>query len=189
LGSEKVLVSDMQTGLYVFDVDLAPVADFEVNFDGGASVELVDQSRWKPATWEWTINGDTTTIISTDANSTYSLEDTEVTEVCLKVTNGKGESSLCKNFSIVNTANYFADSNINYSITDENIFINYILKENKQVNYSLMDVDGRVIYQNTLNESAGLINHKITLPKTNKLLILSLQTGNAVWSEKLVSFN
>jgi len=189
LKSEKILLSDMQTGLHVFEMDLAPVADFEVDFDGGAVAKFVDNSRWKPTSWAWTINGDSTTIISTDANPEFELGDAEITEICLTVTNAKGEDVLCEDFRIVNTENFFLQNEINYNLTDNSIFLYYLLKENKPVTYSLVDVDGKMIYQNTLNESAGLINHKIDLPKTNKLLILSLQTGNVVWSEKLVKFN
>jgi len=189
LKSEKVLVSDMQTGLYVFDVDLTPVADFDVHSNGDSIVALVDKSRWKPTEWAWTINGDSTTIISTDANPTYALGETEITEICLTVTNAKGEDILCEDFRIVNTANYFLQNEINYNIANNNISINYLLKENKPITYSLINIEGKVIYKNTLNENAGNINHKIELPKTNKLLILSLQSGNSVWSEKLVNFN
>jgi len=186
LKSEKILISDMQTGLYVFDVELAPVADFEVIFDGGASADFVDKSRWKATDWKWTINGDST-VVATDANAIYELADTELTEVCLTVTNLKGESTLCKDYRIVSTENYFVKNDLEYNITDNNISINYFLKENKQVSYSLIDLNGKKIYENIINESAGQINHKITLPQTNKLLILSLQSGNAVWSEKLAN--
>jgi len=110
--SEKILVSDMQTGLYLFDVDLAPVADFEINFDGVATVDFIDKSRWKPTAWEWTINGDTANIITTEANYSYEIEVDEIIEICLKVSNAKGESIKCENLEIVNTGNNECTTNI-----------------------------------------------------------------------------
>jgi len=186
LKSEKILVSDMQTGLYVFEMELAPVADFEIDFDGGTTASFVNKSRWKPTAYEWTINGETE-VVSIEANPVYDLVANDITEVCLTVSNAKGESTRCKEFNLVSTPNYFVNSNINYNINGDNIEINYVLNNNKQISYSLIDVNGKVIYTNTIIENAGSVNHKISLPTTNKLLILSLQSGNAVWSEKLVN--
>ncbi len=192
--SEKILVSDMQTGLYVFDVDLAPVADLiQIDQDGLNVLEFVSSSRWKPENFNWTINGveasnEESFVYDFEADPLNVSNNTTMFTVCLEVSNNKGSNKICDiaKHITVNTPLFLDIQNAAY-FSNNIIHINYSLHKHESVIYTIHNCSGKQLYQSEQTEYAGAIQKTINLAPefSNNILILTLQSGNAIWSTKI----
>jgi len=193
--SEKILVSDMQTGLYVFEVDLAPVADFTMKRVEQVNVfEFINTSRWKPENITWTINGmeftnEESFIYDFDKGSPQIQGNWSDTEVCLKVDNNLGISQVCKKpyLIIVGINELFGSQEVGTLFYNNQITLQYALPNSQLISYEVYDLSGKILYAKKQNETAGNIEKTINLnPQlSNNILILTLQSGNAIWSKKI----
>lgn len=196
LKSEKILVSDMQTGLYVFEVDLAPVADYSIKEKEGLNVyEFISTSRWKPYSFNWTINGEET---SAEESFIYDFQTNPrqiqmgndgIYTVCLEVTNNQGSNQKCANTPqiIVHTNDILGLQSFETYTYNNQLFLNYTLSKKQHLSYTLHDFSGKLLYKNEQEEIAGEIQKIINLNPAypNNIIILTLQSGNAIWSKKI----
>jgi len=172
LKSEKILVSDMQTGLYVFEVDLAPVADFIINGKEELNVyEFISTARWKPYGFDWIING---IEVSNEENFIYDFQKNPFQiqadnmgnfNVCLEVTNNQGSHQKCviSPLIIVDVSNTLGIQSFETNIYNDQLFLNYSLSKKQHLWYTLHDLSGRLLYKNKHEEIAGEVQKMINL--------------------------
>ncbi len=185
--SEKICASDMQTGLWIFDVDLRPAAHFDTAFDSGSTYNFEDESNWQPTTWNWTVSG---VSVSTDPDLNYTFTDNGTYTVCLEVSNAQGSDITCEEIS-VNSVVGIEDSFLSQtSITQVNnaLLINFPLETQKEIAYTVSTLDGRILASYQHIENAGSVNRVLASDNSfsNGIIIVTLQSDEALWSQKLV---
>ena len=185
--SEKIIVGDMQSGLFVFDVSLQPVADFTYQVVDGEII-LEDNSNWNPVNFYWSVDGNSAGFQSTAnsgplANGIYT--------VCLEVGNQQGTSQTCQDVQVLNvvsTLNFESFDAINIVLQENDMLnINYFLGESANVNYSIFSLDGKMMYNTVATENKGNVVKTFSLKslKSSGIFIVTLQTENAKFSQKI----
>jgi len=187
LESERVLASDMQTGLYVFDVDLRPAAYFNYTLADNGTISLTDNSNWAPTDWSWTVDG---AAVGTGETFDYTFTESGTYEVCLTALNMQGIDISCESIDVamvVGLEDLVANKNIQVTLNNDQLTVQYSLKSDEQITYSLQDLSGRTLFSQQFEEQAGEILRNIDIANTasNGLIIVTLQTANEVWSTKV----
>jgi choice-of-anchor B domain-containing protein len=110
LPSGNVLVSDMQSGLFVLGISdsaviLPPVADFSTAISG-LQVSFLDLSTNTPTSWAWDF-GDGTTDTVQHPSHTYSTDSTYW--VCLTAGNAGGSDMYCDSVTVTEPPSFIAN--------------------------------------------------------------------------------
>jgi choice-of-anchor B domain-containing protein len=193
LPSGLVLVSDMQTGLYVLDVSGAVCYNPSVGFSSSvqnSEVDFTDMSNISgPATYSWDFGDGVGN--SAGQNPNYTYLDTGTFTVCLIVTDSCGTNTLCKDVSISNTtAIHFSNGHLNWGISpnpfSNHFALRFSTEIHEEIEYSIYDVSGkRVLY------GQGFCQHgKLNIPDVAKLFpgiyIIELNVQDYIWRKKIV---
>jgi len=188
LESERVLASDMQTGLYVFDVDLRPAANFNYTLNDYGEINLTDDSNWAPTNWNWIVDG---VAIGSGESFDYTFDESGSYEVCISAENDQGVDTSCETIEVavlVGVADEIENNTLNVVFENKNtLSINYNLDKEQVVTYSIQDLSGKTLFTQEFTEQAGEIlrNIDISNSASSGLIIVTLQTENAVWSKKI----
>jgi len=182
--TNTVLVSDMQTGLYVFEMEFDPVSSFTVTENAWGDYSFENSSLWDPYLFGWILDGFN---IADGEVFDYQFTEAGSYELCLLVINDAGQDTTCQTIVVpenVNIENHSWNNEIAINTKDGFIQFNYNLESVKNVKYEIYNLNGSLIFSDTFQENTS-VNRKIKSELKSQLIIAAITIGDKKYTKKI----
>lgn len=181
LESGNILVSDMQTGLYVISVE--PQIEFTSTQSGDEVTFNVENDGIGTIYWSWDFGNGT---FSTEQNPTISYTESGVYEVCLTTGSVDCSVTLCEEitYAVSGIEELLSDISVIQNSSDISLSSSVSLND---VNVSLVNLNGRIIGTESLEKLYAGDSFTMPVPEyTSGLLILQISTAEGIYTHKFI---
>lgn len=183
LPSGNILVSDMQTGLYIISVN--PMVEFSTTQNDNAFTFNVENDNIGTVYWNWDFGNGT---VSSAQNPTVSFDESGIYTVCLTTGNADCSVELCEEITVSITGiEDFESSGLSIGMRNNQITISSDRAYN-DIQISIVDLNGKILYSEFIAKVQNGDSYNINLSDTPSagLRLLNIQSTEMNFSHKFL---